>query len=106
MELIAIGGGKKSLPENIWYLQSEINYTNIHFTDGSVLKVAYTLKKMEKRFKDFPNFHRCSRSYLLNMKYMVSFDKDKFEVLMPNKHAISVSPRHRMEFMRKFKFKK
>jgi DNA-binding LytR/AlgR family response regulator len=106
MEPIAIGGFKKALPNTILFLQSEINYTHIHFVDGTVLKVAYTLRRLEKRFKDFPKFFRCSRSYLVNMDYLASFKQDTFEVILTNGKTISISRRKRLNFMKTFKIKK
>jgi DNA-binding LytR/AlgR family response regulator len=105
MDPISIGGWQKAMPETILFLQSEINYTHIHFTNGDVLKVAYTLKRLEKRFKDYPNFYRCNRSYLVNMKYMESFDTEKAEVIMTNGHVISVARRRRLKFKKTFKLK-
>jgi DNA-binding LytR/AlgR family response regulator len=58
MNPISIGGWKKAKPNDILFLQAAINYTNIHFVDGTLLKVAYTLKRLEKRFVDFPLFFR------------------------------------------------
>jgi DNA-binding LytR/AlgR family response regulator len=106
MDPISIGGWQKALPSSILYLQSEINYTHIHFVDGTVLKVAYTLRRLEKRFKDFPKFFRCSRSYLVNMDYMASYNQETFEVIMTNGKTISISRRKRLNFMQSFKIRR
>jgi two-component system, LytTR family, response regulator len=106
MNHIALGGYQKALPETILYLQAEINYTHIHFVDGTVIKVAYTLKRLETRFIDFPKFFRCNRSFLVNMAYMHSFNSEKFEIQMINGLEISVSRRRRPKFIKLFKIKK
>jgi DNA-binding LytR/AlgR family response regulator len=106
MEPISIGGWQKALPSSILYLQSEINYAHIYFVDGTTLKVAYTLRRLEKRFKDFPKFFRCSRSYLVNLDYMASFNQETFVVILTNGKTISISRRKRLNYMKTFKIKK
>ncbi len=105
MDPISIGGWQKAMPETILFLQSEINYTHIHFTNGDVLKVAYTLKRLEKRFVDLPHFYRVNRSYLVNMKFMTAYDSEKAELTMQNGHQISVARRRRLKFRKTFKLK-
>jgi two-component system, LytTR family, response regulator len=106
MNPIAIGGYQSAMPQDILFLQSEINYTHINFNDGKALKVAYTLKRLEKRFKDYPNFFRCNRSYLVNIDFMTAYDKETFEVILKNGYKISVSRRRKVAFIKMFKIKK
>jgi two-component system, LytTR family, response regulator len=103
MNPISIGGYQKAIPETIIYLQAEINYTHIHFVDGTVLKVAYTLKRLEIRFKDFPKFFRCNRSFLVNMAFMDTFNKETYEIHLKNDTIISVARRRRVQFNKIFK---
>jgi DNA-binding LytR/AlgR family response regulator len=104
MKLIAIGGFKKALPSDILFLQAEINYTHIYFTNGEVLKVAYTLRLLAKRFAALPYFFRSSRSNLVNLQYMKGFEKLTSEIVMPLEHKIKISRRKLMNF-KKIKLK-
>jgi DNA-binding LytR/AlgR family response regulator len=106
MDLIRIGGWQKAMPQDILFLQSEINYTYIHFIEGKVLKVASTLKLLSLRFKVYPNFYRVNRSFLVNMNYMASFDKEKNEIIMTNNNLIPVARRRLAAFKKKFKIKR
>jgi two-component system, LytTR family, response regulator len=104
MELIAIGGFKKALPSDIIFMEAQVNYTKIHFADGEVFRVAYTLKKLAKRFEAMPNFFRASSSNLVNLHHMKDYKKETTEIILLHDHKIKISRRKLMNF-KKIKLK-
>lgn len=62
--------GRIKLPlKNILFLESEINYTLIHTTDGKKYLSAYTLGIYETLLISKAEFIRTHRDTLVNMKY-------------------------------------
>jgi DNA-binding LytR/AlgR family response regulator len=104
MELIAVGGYKKALPSDIIFMEAQVNYTKIYFIDGEVFRVAYTLKKLAKRFETMPNFFRASSSKLVNLHYMQDYKKETTEIILVQDHKIKISRRKFMNF-KKIKLK-
>lgn len=61
--------------DKIVKLVADINYTNIHLTDGKVLFVSKTLKEFEKILVE-KNFVRLHRSHLVNLKYVKEYNSN------------------------------
>lgn len=56
--------------QDLLYIQALDNYVTIYFTrNGEVKKelLRSSLKRMEEDLKPFPAFHRCHRSYIVNL---------------------------------------
>lgn len=61
--------------DEILYLESDNNVTHIHLTDGSTLTSRDRLKTLTPALDD-PRFLRCHQSYLVNMDYIQSAERD------------------------------
>lgn len=94
-------------PEEVTWLESDINYTKVFLIDGSHLIVAYTLKKIEDKVKDYPDFIRINKSYIINCKHINSVRTEAHEtfVLLQNKQELPVSRRKR-SLLKEFTSKK
>ncbi len=90
------------LNEIIW-LEAEINYTIIHLKTGGKITVAKTLKM----FEDFLNptqFFRVSRSAIVNIKYIIRFQKNNgLSITVIDDTVISLSEARRDEFLSMYK---
>jgi DNA-binding LytR/AlgR family response regulator len=101
---ILVGSRKKFNPEEIIYLKSDINYTNIFLANGKQLLVSTNLKKIEDRFIGC-GFLRVHRSTVVNMNYVETYIDNELsgELILSNNNIISVS-RRRNEKLRHLKF--
>lgn len=61
--------------DEILYLESDNNVTHIHLVDGQTLTSRERLNAMEQALRD-PRFLRCHQSYLVNMDYIQSAERD------------------------------
>lgn len=67
---------KKSVhPEEVVYLKSYDNYTRFHLSNGQVILASYTMKTFEKQLSDKGEFTRIHRGTLVNLKYLMGFEK-------------------------------
>ncbi len=57
---------------NIIYLEADIDYTIVHFQDGSKQIFSYTLKKYQDLFSSLNAFSRIHRRYLVNREFITS----------------------------------
>lgn len=67
-------------PQDVRWIESDVNYSKIYFNDGKSLMVAYTLKIIEERVKSQNNFIRIHRSYLVNKAYIKSVSSQNKEI--------------------------
>jgi len=67
---------------DIIFIQADVNYTKIHFVDGSTEIKAITIKLMEKIMNQINKklFIRIHKSFLINLKYVESFKR--FEIIL------------------------
>ncbi len=75
-------------PDEIIWVQSSINYSDIHLRDGSYITVALTLKHVELKLNSFGSFIRINRSYAVNKKFIKKFafmDKQMIVEMQNNK---------------------
>jgi len=80
---------------------SEGNYTHIHFTDGSKLLIAKTMKEFDELLSPY-NFERIHHSHLINMNHLNSYiNKDGGYVVMSDKKTLPVAQRKKSEFLKK-----
>lgn len=56
--------------ENITYLEANINYTILHFNDGSKQIHSYTLKRFEEQLCNNNHFQRFHRGFIVNKEYI------------------------------------
>jgi DNA-binding LytR/AlgR family response regulator len=96
---ISVGGRISLDPENIILLEADINYTKLYLNNGQSVIVATTLKKLEKRLIIFQNFFRSSKSFIVNLDYLLDYQDAKNKLIMQNQQIAHVSRRRKSEFM-------
>ncbi|MDR0969664.1 MAG: LytTR family DNA-binding domain-containing protein [Lentimicrobiaceae bacterium] len=72
--------------------ESDNYYTRLYFTDGTMLLVSKTLKEIEHMLQD-GDFVRTHKSHLVNIKYIINYDKGKSELILSDKTRVPVSRR-------------
>ena len=65
-EIVHLGGRIFMPASQVLFLQSEVNYTHIHFKNGEHAIVATTLKELEKRLSNY-GFWRINKSVMVNL---------------------------------------
>lgn len=86
---------------DIFYCESNQNYTQFFFSNGKKLLVSKTIKDYELLLDSY-GFIRCHQRYLVNAKHVTSFLKeDGGVILMSNTQKIPVSRRKREEVLSK-----
>ena len=99
MKTIPIGGRKNVFPATVILLEADVNYTRLYLENGIKLIVATTLKKLEARFADESNFFRTSKSYLINLDFMTTYDLKNSAILMKNHKTVLISRRRKPKFL-------
>lgn len=61
-------------PSDVVFCSADVNYTEIHFSNGRKEIVTLNIGKVEDLFNKF-SFHRMSRSHLINTKFLVKADR-------------------------------
>jgi len=59
------------LPDELFFVSSADNYVNVHFCEGGVRKsllMRSSLKKIEEQLAVHPEFFRCHRTYIVNLR--------------------------------------
>ncbi|MGL4364385.1 MAG: LytR/AlgR family response regulator transcription factor [Bacteroidales bacterium] len=78
--------------ENILYLKADNTYTEIMMTGNQKHLVSRTLKNFEDALRDFPNFFRCSKSYIVNLDAVEEYSKSEGGyLLLKNKSQLPIS---------------
>jgi len=62
-------------PEDILYLEADRHYTNIFCSKGKSTISTLNLKKVEQILEEYPYFHKISRSIIININYLSSFNR-------------------------------
>jgi DNA-binding LytR/AlgR family response regulator len=94
---IPIGGRQTINPQEVISLKGEINYTTVHFQQGKKnVTVATTLKRIEERLEDYPNFFRVSRSTIINTNCIKRIKNNI--IYLTNGEKITPSRRRTKEF--------
>jgi LytTr DNA-binding domain len=93
-EKILVGSRKKFTPEEIIYLKSDQNYTNVFLSNGNKVLVSTTLKIIEDRFVGC-GFLRVHRSTVVNMSFVKTYIDNELsgELILSNNNKIPVSRR-------------
>lgn len=79
--------------DDILYFKADNTYTEIFFADNNKLVISRTLKNMEDTLSGTPQFFRCHKSYIVNMKYLTDYVKsDGGYLVIKGKHQVPVSP--------------
>lgn len=88
----------KFSPSDIMWLDSDSNYTRLHFSDGSVYITSMNIGKIEAQFASY-NFFRTNRSYLINLDFMSNYEKETASIRMENNETIQISRRRVKQFI-------
>jgi DNA-binding LytR/AlgR family response regulator len=100
--LVPVGGRMQFSPSEIILLESDINYTRLHFADGTIVLTSTNLGKLESRFSSH-NFFRTNRQHMVNLNYVVISQLDSQCYLrLPNDQEICVSRRKKDSFIKTF----
>ncbi len=79
--------------DDILYFKADNTYTEIFFADNNKLVISRTLKNMEDTLSGTPQFFRCHKSYIVNMKYLTDYVKsDGGYLVIKGKFQVPVSP--------------
>jgi two-component system LytT family response regulator len=87
-------------PNQILMLKADINYTHILMNDGSSVTSSRTLGIFEQRLSN-QAFFRLNRSVIINLNYIVAFQKEASIIMMDNDEAIAISRRRVKSFLKK-----
>jgi two-component system LytT family response regulator len=71
----------------ILFLKSDNYYTHIYLSNGRNYVIAKSLSKLEQEMQD-RTFIRISQSFLVNAHFIVSIDKKKKVITLPNVQAL------------------
>lgn len=101
--LIHVGGRMKFSPAEIILLESDINYTRLHFSNGTVFVTSTNLGKLEPRFIEH-SFFRINRRFMVNLRYVVAQTHANMLVLS-NQMEVVLSRRKIESFQKTFNSK-
>ncbi|MCE7996121.1 MAG: response regulator transcription factor [Roseivirga sp.] len=85
------------------YCESDNNYTRFHLNDGEVVLVSKTLKSFESQLPN-AHFFRIHQSFLVNLSFVISFDRKESELLLANGSLLPVAQRRKAELIKKLNF--
>lgn len=77
--------------------EAEINYTNFYLKDRKIV-VAKSLKEYAEMFEEL-NFFRTHKSHLINLDYMLSYEKKEGIIIMMDDSKIPISTRKKESFL-------
>lgn len=96
--LLTYHGRKYFHPGQIVRLESDSNYTQVHFLDGKKVLVAKVLREFESILEPL-GFLRTHRSHLVNLSHVVSLDDSGF-VRLSDDSTAAVSRRKRKDVLK------
>lgn len=97
-----IDGFEISKVKDILYCQAQDNFTEFHFLDGRKMLICRTLKHYDEALQDC-GFQRIHRSYLVNLEYVVKYNKGKGGYLtLENGVELEISSSKKKEFLERF----
>ena len=86
-------------PDNIVYLQGDINYTHIHLIQGNKITSSKTLKDFEQMLPA-KQFFRIHKANIINLSYVSKYLKgDGGEVVMSEGSSLEVSRQKKAELL-------
>lgn len=91
IKLPTLNGFKVVSIDSILYLESDSNYTNFHFADGTKVLVSKTMKEYETQLPT-NIFCRIHNSHMINTTYLKEYIKGRGgQVIMTNNTVLNVS---------------
>ena len=79
--------------DEIVYFEANINYSILHFADGTTKKSAYNLLKFERILKDNTEYKRIHKSFIVNVNLMKEMDLDEKTFTLKNGIVLPISRR-------------
>ncbi len=80
-------------PSEILYLKADNSYTQIVLTSGKKMVTSRFLKNFEESLKEYNQFFRCHKSYIINTEYIVSYSKSEGgTITLKSQIEIPISP--------------
>ncbi|WP_299106343.1 LytTR family DNA-binding domain-containing protein [uncultured Tenacibaculum sp.] len=76
--------------EDVLYLKSDKSYTTINLTSGKNIIATKTLKEIQKKFT-CPEFVRVHNSYVVNLNYVIEYNKGANELTLNDGTIVAVS---------------
>ena len=101
MNNIDIGGRTIVNPADVILLVGDVNYTIVHYANGTKSIVASTLKSLEAKFVPH-QFYRIHKSYLVNLNYAKRFFEASNYLQMSNNQKVMVSRRRKLGLKKVF----
>ncbi len=86
---------RKHIPtDDIIYMESEVNYTNVYTADNRKHISSFTLKKLEARIVE-SDFHRINRGCLVNLNHITEITglKRNAQAKLSNGSVLTISRR-------------
>ncbi len=80
--------------DQIVYINSDNNYSNFNLKDGRKILVSKTLKSFDQKLQG-QNFFRVHQSFIVNLEYILSFDKKNDTITLINDISLPVAQRKR-----------
>jgi two-component system LytT family response regulator len=85
---------------NVVYFNADGKYTKILTDKKEIFTSSKNIGEIEPTLSD--NFFRCHKSWIINLKYVSSFNKDSDQVILLDGVKIDVSSRKKEEFLKLF----
>ncbi|CAA0152930.1 LytR/AlgR family response regulator transcription factor [Tenacibaculum maritimum] len=86
--------------ETVLYLKSDGSYTSVYLISGKKIIATKTLKDIQKKF-NYPEFFRVHNSYVINLDFVIEYNKGVNELTMKDGARVSVSRSKKSELMEK-----
>ncbi len=98
------GNNLKLIPtEEIIYLKADSNYTQVFLENGKKYITSRILKNFEDTLKEYKQFFRCHKSYIVNTTFIECYSKsDGGTLILKNKQEIPISPEKSEELLSLF----
>jgi DNA-binding LytR/AlgR family response regulator len=88
---VHVGSRKYIDPQDIFLLESELNYTHIFLRSGEKILSSTTLKIIENRLMPFTAFVRVNRQCIVNLDLALTHDREV--CILPNMKEVYYSRR-------------
>lgn len=85
--------------DNIICCNADEAYTHIELLDGKTITAAKPLSTFDKLL-DTHAFFRISKSHLINTNHIITFFKDRNQILLKGDFLLNVARRRRVEFLK------
>jgi len=97
--LIRLGWHTKIDPNTILFMKADCNYTEVYLNNGNMILSATTLGSLAKRLPAC-QFIRPNRSILVNLDFMIEYERRGATIRLNNNDVIQVSRRRTKQIRR------